>query len=396
MKRGLGGLALSFALVVTAGAGSASAATQVQLGTSPQFSQLVIIGENDVDVVGVSEAGGTITITDQGPGGITTTTPPCATLDPQTVTCPLNPPGSGPVVFLAAVMQGDNDRFLNQNLDVITQAIGGTGNDVLETGPGDDFAQGDVGNDVVDTGPGADQLFWDPGDDEMNGGAGDDEAFFGNSFAPVNASLDDQPNDGPAGEADNLISVESVDGTLFDDVLVGDANANRLFGDNGDDLIVGRGGPDDLDGEDGDDTLNGGDSPDGARDRLDCGLGADLALSDAQDVVEVGCERRGASVTGETAKLRRRGKVKVLVSCPPEEGATCAGTLSLLSNGTVLSKNGSFEVGAGETRNGQLKLTRAGRRALHRSHGSLFVTAQAETVEPGGSSITEARVLLIG
>ena len=131
-------------------------------------------------------------------------------------------------------------------------------------------------------------------------------------------------------------------------------------------------------------------------DHLDCGLGVDLALSDARDQVEPNCERRGATVVADSAKLRRKGKVKVLVECPLEEGATCTGTLSLFSNDRLLSKEGSFEVGAGSTANGQLKLTKAGRKAVRRSGGSLFVTVQAETVEPGGSSVREARLLLTG
>ena len=387
-------MALGAGIVLAAGGATASAASQVTLATSPQLSQLIIIGEADEDLIGVSEAGGTITITDQGPGGIATAAP-CASANAQTVTCPANPPGAGPILFMAAILQGGNDRFLNQNLSVpLGQYDGGTGDDVIESGDGDDQVQGAAGDDTLLAGGGDDQIGWDTGADEMNGGPGSDSVFMNNAFGPVNVSLDDQPNDGLDGEGDNVSGAEEVEGTVFDDTLTGDDNSNGLVGGPGDDDLTGRGGNDDLSGGDGDDRLNGGASPDGAPDHINCGLGFDLALVDTHDQVEPGCERRGAAVAADSAKLRRKGKVKILVACPLSEGATCAGTLSLLSNGKLLSKNGAFEVGAGTTANGQLKLTRAGRKALRRGGGSLFVTVQAETAEPGGSSITEARLLL--
>lgn len=77
------------------------------------------------------------------------------------------------------------------------------------------------------------------------------------------------------------VVIENAIGGSGDDVLLGNAAANRLLGNNGDDYMMGRDGADTLIGSNGADTLfgdGGDDRLDGGNDRdsLDGGAGADL------------------------------------------------------------------------------------------------------------------------
>jgi hypothetical protein len=389
--------ALAGGLLLSVGAATASAASVVQLATFPSASQLLIQGEADVDTIGVSVSGGTITITDTGPGGITTPPGPCTAIPTDTVTCPLNPPGAGPIFLLSVFLGASNDTYVNQNFVVPFSQVGGdAGGDELQTGPGNDVAFGGDGNDRLLTGAGDDTLLGDSGSDEMNGGPGTDMADFSQFLTAVSVSFDGLGNDGSPGEGDNVLGIESVAGTQFDDTLRGDDNANELDGNSGDDVIVGRRGSDDLIGDRGDDRLTGGASADGARDHLDCGGGFDIALADTRDLVEPGCERRGARIASDSAKLGRGSSVRVRVACPAEEAVSCSGKLFVLLNGKRQSKKARFKVRAGKTKSETLRLTKAGRVALRRAGGSLLVAVRAKTVEPGGTTASEARVLLTG
>jgi hypothetical protein len=407
MGRGLRRLALTLSLAgafaLSTGAVPALAQTDVDLFPGTPNSELDIFGEADADLINVSLADNTITITDVGPGGITTDDPDCggAPVNPATVICPFDPPGvDGPVAFMFADLFEGSDVFANQNLLAETGVDPGDGDDTVQSGPADfDDIAGDPGNDSLDAGEGNDFLDASgPGADLLNGGPGDDELGFDDDVATgVNITLDDQANDGAPGEGDNVVQIEDVFGTEFDDSLTGNAVANELGGGPGDDALTGLAGNDALFGNDGDDLLNGGASPDGSADLLSCGDGLDVALAEPLDVIEANCERRGAAVVGDTAKVSRKGTAKVRLACAPEEGTACAGSVALFSNGKEISKvgnSGAFDVPPGGTANAKVKLTDKGKRAVRRGGGALLVTAQAETVEPGGVSISEGRVLL--
>lgn len=81
-------------------------------------------------------------------------------------------------------------------------------------------------------------------------------------------------------------------------------------------------------------------APDGA-DLLDCGGGFDLALHDPFDEVEIDCERTGARVVGDSAKVSSKRKLKAEVRCPASEGAGCEGKLKLTAGGKKLGKGTS-------------------------------------------------------
>ncbi len=219
------------------------------------------------------------------------------------------------------VLSGDdNDNRIDGNLgDDILQSLGGDdtvwgddGNDLIFTGFGDDRSEGGSGNDFVRSGPGKDtilggsgddtlgasnkadllrggdgadlllgsngndRLFGDGGNDTLLGGNGQDtlnggagaDLLIGNdnndtaSYASAGAGVQVRlwNGDGVKGEAvgDQLLEIESLAGSAFNDTLTGDVGANRIDGNLGADFIQGLDGDDQLIGDRGDDTLTGG------------------------------------------------------------------------------------------------------------------------------------------
>jgi Ca2+-binding RTX toxin-like protein len=126
-------------------------------------------------------------------------------------------------------------------LSSIESAVGSPFGDVLTGDAGDNALSGEAGADSLDGGAGRDRL---------SGGPGDDVVTYVNHPVAVSVSLDGTPNDGAAGENDDVgADVESVTGSAFADTLVGNGGPNALSGGNGDDT---------LDGQEGTDTLAGG------------------------------------------------------------------------------------------------------------------------------------------
>jgi Ca2+-binding RTX toxin-like protein len=204
---------------------------------------------------------------------------------------------------------------------------GGDGDDAVQGGPGLDAIAGGSGDDqldgsgasagadaadVLDGGPGGDQLRGGEGDDRLTGGpgadalaggSGRDTADYRSSRATVSSSPDGTPDDGEAGEGDNVApDVEDFAGGAGDDTGRGDAGPNALAGGSGEDLLSGGAGADSLDGGDDGDTL---DARDGAADEVRCGRGSDLALVDPQDSLpsDAGCERVVRTRTSREGRL---------------------------------------------------------------------------------------------
>jgi Ca2+-binding RTX toxin-like protein len=108
----------------------------------------------------------------------------------------------------------------------------------------------------------------------------------------VDVSANDIPDDGRAGENDNVHSdVEDMVGGPFDDELIGNEYVNRILGGDGNDTLVGGRGKDIVLGMRGDDTL---DTEDGNVDRAICGDGNDTANVDVTDNTSA-CETVNAS-----------------------------------------------------------------------------------------------------
>jgi Ca2+-binding RTX toxin-like protein len=195
------------------------------------------------------------------------------------------------------------------------QVFGEAGNDTIDPGDGADTVFGGADNDLVIASPGNDTLNGDDGVDNLNGGDGRDildggwgadSMSGGNGLADLvtygssnfgatrvenlTVTVDDQPNDGEAGEQDNVrLDVEQVQGGAGNDAIAGSNDAETLSGGGGNDLLQGGGGDDTLTGEAENDTLEGGagdDALDGGgglafnapdTDVLSGGLGSDSA-----------------------------------------------------------------------------------------------------------------------
>jgi Ca2+-binding RTX toxin-like protein len=138
------------------------------------------------------------------------------------------------------------------------------------------------------------------GGDDLDGGAGADTADYSGFFSAnllVGVVVDLHRGEATGDGADSLAHVENVNGSPFDDRIVGNLRPNILLGSGGKDVIDGRGGADRVTAGAGNDVLTGGKgrdrllggpgsdrllARDGARDRVDGGPGRDTARVDAQ------------------------------------------------------------------------------------------------------------------
>lgn len=177
---------------------------------------------------------------------------------------------------------------------------GSLGNDLLCGGPGADLVHGGRGNDIVDGGAGADdRVIGDLGDDKAIGGPGGADEVAGSlgidtvsggpgDFDFVHGDYGyDRMDGGPgkddiasfatdvgAGKSggvkvslakhrargdghDRLYRFENLEGSAFDDVLVGNGQSNVIDGGAGEDVLRGGGGKDELLGGQGTDGCNG-------------------------------------------------------------------------------------------------------------------------------------------
>ena len=178
--------------------------------------------------------------------------------------------------------------------------LGSLGNDLLCGGPGSDLIHGGRGNDIADGGAGDDdQVIGDLGDDKLTGGPGNGDEVAGSlgidtlnggpgNFDFVHGDYGYDRMDGGPGKGDiasfatdvaagksggvkvnlakhkargdghdRLFRFESVEGSAFDDILVGNGQGNVIDGGAGNDVLRGGGGPDHLVGGQGNDRCNG-------------------------------------------------------------------------------------------------------------------------------------------
>jgi parallel beta-helix repeat protein len=189
------------------------------------------------------------------------------------------------------------------------QLYGGRGNDRLDGGTGNDTEVGGAGDDVLVAGTGRDLLVGSTGSDtvvgpdatvawrisglgagtlkstatstfrsveNLTGGSGDDTFKFVGPGGSVAGRIDGGAGvntldyssigsgvrvnlfAGSATRAGGVANIANVNGSLGNDILVGDAQANRLVGGGGRDILIGGDGADSLVGGNGDDLLVGG------------------------------------------------------------------------------------------------------------------------------------------
>ena len=161
--------------------------------------------------------------------------------------------------------------------------IGGAGDDAISGLGGEDRLFGDDGNDTLLGGDDDDTLFGGAGDDTMDGGSGSDTASYNEV---VVAEDDPDPEIGVTVDLkiaaaqdtvregqDILTNVENLEGSQYNDTLVGDGHDNVLTGGEGDDL---------LDGDAGQDTVSYANAVEG--------VVVDLDRTDDQDTVGAGTD----------------------------------------------------------------------------------------------------------
>jgi RTX calcium-binding nonapeptide repeat (4 copies) len=247
---------------------------------------------------------------------------------------------------------GEGDNVLGS----VTGITGGSGDDLLEAGPaasglsgggGDDALVGSPEHDSLHGGDGNDELLAGAGNDFLTGAAGADvlsggpdldEVSYGGA-EPLRLSIGDGPNDGAAGEGDDIREdIEGLTGGSGDDVLIGDDDGNRLIAYGGQDVLRGGGGPDQLIGWNDGDELDAGagadlveagalDRPllrDGEADRLNCRTRAPAIVADAIDVLR-SCAPR--VYLRPAAPVRVGRPLALRARCPVESTVPCEGRL---------------------------------------------------------------------
>ncbi len=130
---------------------------------------------------------------------------------------------------------------------------GGAGNDSISGLDGNDLLVGHGGGDVLKGGAGDDTLLGGSGDDTLDGGVGADKLVGGEGFdiasyasatAGVTVELINQSDFQGAPAGDVFSSIEGLEGSAFNDTLIGDDESNELIGGAGADRLEGRAGDD--------------------------------------------------------------------------------------------------------------------------------------------------------
>ncbi len=192
---------------------------------------------------------------------------------------------------------GDDTINGNDGNDTIH---GDEGNDSISGGADDDYLNGQLGDDSLYGDSGNDTLWGENGDDALYGGDGNDILYGGaggdildggngielisyfNSPESVYVSLALGLGRGGDAEGDRIYNVENIEGSEYNDTLIGDNGDNEIFGLGGDDIIesgdgddtlVGGAGSDILDGGNGTDLISYFNSTDGVYIRLQAGWG---------------------------------------------------------------------------------------------------------------------------
>lgn len=246
------------------------------------------------------EAAQTMTITDRGepivPLVIDSFLGPNAwpltmcTYTANTAVCRAFPQHSG--AHLDLRLNGGDDRARVDPGGASTQLHGGAGDDRLETTGGGwaSLHPGD-GDDAVVGGPADDMVWPSRGADRLSGGGGRDTVHYRPAFAEYGEDTTQNPvtgvritpdgvaDDGQPGEADNVLGgFEVLEGSWFDDAILGGPAGETIDGGLGSDRLEGGGGDDRLEARD------------GWPDVFSCGAGVDLLRGDAHDAPAAGTE----------------------------------------------------------------------------------------------------------
>ena len=143
-------------------------------------------------------------------------------------------------------------------LSNIESVTGSSHGDTITGSNGKNMLKGKSGNDFLFGGAGNDTLYGGAGADAILGGSGWDIAHYGDSNTAVNIDMSLNHQVGGIAQGDILQSIEAVNGSVYNDVLIGDSAHNNFRGGNGNDILHGKEGNDVMSGQSGNDTLYGG------------------------------------------------------------------------------------------------------------------------------------------
>jgi len=135
------------------------------------------------------------------------------------------------------------------------EIYGGSGDDQIQSGDGDDTLFGNTGDDEIQGGAGEDTINGGDGDDILGGEGGRDAINGGAGSDTIAGGSEDDTLNGNDGDDD-------ITGEAGDDELHGDADSDSLYGGDGNDLMHGGTGDDVMEGSDGDDMMYGDDGQD--------------------------------------------------------------------------------------------------------------------------------------
>lgn len=145
---------------------------------------------------------------------------------------------AGVVVDVASGATDDGDAGVDTLVDIENL----TGSAFADT------LYGDAGVNVLNGGSDNDVLVGRGGNDTLHGGAGYDLVDYSDATSGVIAKLNiGQASDGEGG-TDTLVSIEDLNGSLHNDVLIGSTEENFLYGLDGSDVLIGLAGDDYLEG----------------------------------------------------------------------------------------------------------------------------------------------------
>jgi Ca2+-binding RTX toxin-like protein len=282
-----------------------------QAGESPA---LYLTGSDQDDAVTASYAAGSVTFTlgSGSDGGFDTSASAAGGCGPPTAGKVVCPAASAPDSIVLAGLDGDDSLSATSfppTTSVILlggngadQLLGGQTEDALVDGPGADTADAAGGDDAVPNNEGPDKLHAGLGEDlfisnaicdgdQLDGGPDRDNANWANFNTAIAIDMADneagfvgtggQPACG-GGQLTHLEAIEDVEGTSFDDTMIGDSGDNQLLGRPGKDSYFAAAGNDSILANSGDQDAT-----------IDCGEGFDTAQVDHPqygDPAPVNCE----------------------------------------------------------------------------------------------------------
>ncbi|KQT14485.1 hypothetical protein ASG40_19150 [Methylobacterium sp. Leaf399] len=189
----------------------------------------------------------------------------------------------------------------NDTLISIERIAGSSVADSIAGSAASESFAGRAGADALYGRGGSDTLEGGAGGDTLDGGDGSDWISYAGSTAGVYVDFSFQGGKVLYGDAqgDTLVSIENIEGSGYDDTLVGGTAADQIWGQGGADQVSGNDANDQLAGHGGDDTLVGG----AGADYMDGGDGSDWAYySDSNAGVTIDISAGKIAGIGGTAE----------------------------------------------------------------------------------------------